>query len=209
MKKLLLIGVILLTILCTAPLVSATSVSCQDPPAIVINNNLSINNLLSQVQWMIQQQSQAQSQHQHISLAAGTTSSWISDSSSGAKESGTGIQQWTQTYSRLLYPDEVLTFPVDNGSVCTVLAGLPIGFYTIGAGHGYYQDQVQTLEAVPTYDPIRHRMEFGGVVVMDRIDYWTMKARLPVSEGAAFCVVDNRAPMNGYTTIEVTITTSL
>lgn len=205
MKKLLLIGIIFLILACIP--VGATTVSCQ-PPTVVVNNNISVSNILSQIQWMTQQQSQQQQQEQTVNVASGTTNSWISSGNggSGGQQNLGGIVQESQTYSRLVYPGEVLAFPAGDGATCTILAGLPIGFYTIGAGHGYFEDMVQTSEAIPTYDPIYHKMEFGHVPVIDKVDYWTMKARIDVSDAADFCVVDNRAPMNGYTTIELVIT---
>ena len=174
-----------------------------------VNNNIAISNILTQIQWMTQQQSQAQQQEQsqHISQATGTTNSWIGASSGNGngQENYGGIVQNSQTYSRLLYPGEVLAFPASEGSVCTILSGLPISFYTVGSGHGYFEDMVQTSEAIPVYDPIYHRMDYGHVPVIDQVGYYTMKAKLTTSSDSAFCVVDNRAPMNGYTTIEVTI----
>lgn len=164
-------------------------------------NNITISNILTQVQWMTQQQSQQQ--EQTVNVASGTQTSWVSDT--GEIKGIGGIVQESQTYSRLLYPGEVIPFPVKPGQNCTVLSGLPIGFYTINSGNGTYDLMVQTLTATPTYDPIYHRMEFGQVPIVNKIDYWTMKAKIFATGEADFCVVDNRAPFNGYTTIEVTI----
>ena len=173
-----------------------------------VNNNVSVTSILTQIQWMTQQQSQQQ--QQTVNVAAGTTNSWIGntygsgDSGSGGNGNVGGIVQNSNTYSRLMYPGEVLVFPVVNGSTCTLLAGLPVGFYMVGSGHGYNENMVQTITAIPTYDPVYHRMEFGQVPVKNKVDYWTMKAKLVAGDGDDFCVVDNRAPMNSYTTIEVT-----
>ena len=185
--------------------VGATTVACP-PPTVVVNNNISVSNILSQIQWMTQQQQQAQQQEQTVNVASGTTNSWInSGSGSGSQQNIGGIVQESQTYSRLVYPGEVITFPVEAGDTCTLLSGLPVGFYTVGAGHGYFEDMVQTSEATPLYDPVYHKMDYGHVPVIDQIGYWTMKAKLKVTGQSAFCVVDNRAPMNGYTTVEVTV----
>jgi len=205
MKGSLILGLILLCILVIPA--GATTVSCP-VPTVTVNNNIAISNILTQIQWMTQQQSQAQQQEQsqRITQATGTTNSWIGSSGSGnGQENYGGIVQNSQTYSRLLYPGEVLAFPAPEGSVCTILSGLPIAFYSVGAGHGYFEDMVQTSEATPVYDPVFHRMDYGHVPVIDQVGYYTMKAKLTTSTGAAFCVVDNRAPMNGYTTIEVTV----
>jgi hypothetical protein len=174
-----------------------------------VNNN--VTTLVTQVQWMTQQQEQMQSQaqqqeqHQEVNVAGGTTNSWISSGSSTLPSTVGGIEQTSQTYSRLVYPGEVLTFPVGPERRCTLLAGLPVGFYTIGSMYGESDYKVQSLEAKPTYNEFFHHMEFGMVPPVDKIDYWTMRAILKVSDEAAYCVVDNRAPMNGYTTIEVVV----
>ena len=180
------------------------------PVAACVDNghtvNVSIVNILSQVQWMTQQQQQAQQQVVNVAAASGTSNSWLTNTGISDDLSHVGgIVQTSETYSRLVYPGEVLTFPVTNGSTCTLLAGLPVGFYTIGPMYGESEYKIQTSESAPTYDPIYHRMDFGYVPPVDKINYWTMKARLKVSPTAAFCVVDNRAPMNGYTTIEVVV----
>jgi hypothetical protein len=109
-----------------------------------------------------------------------------------------------ETYSRLVYPEEVLTFPIQNGGGCSVISAYPVGLYTITALHGYGIDMVQTIEAQPVYDPIRHKMEFGHVPVVDKIDYWTMKAFLYNTKGD-YCVLDNRAPGNDFNSVELTV----
>ena len=183
---------------------SACTDCCPNP---VINNNVTVSNILSQIQWMTQQQSQQQ--EQTVNVASGTQTSWIDNQVSLVKamsgQDPYGVEQESQTYSRLLYPNEVIPFPVKPGQNCTVLSGLPIAFYTINSGNGTYDLMVQTLTATPSYDPVYHRMEFGQVPVVNKIDYWTMKARIQATSESDFCVVDNRAPFNGYTTIEVTI----
>lgn len=192
--------------------VSATTVACPTP-TVVVNNNISVANILTQIQWMTQQQiqaqqqSQAQQQEQTVNVASGTTNSWINSGSGsgGSQQNIGGIVQESQTYSRLVYPGEVIAFPVEANGTCTLLSGLPVAFYTIGAGHGYFEDMVQTSEATPVYDPIYHKMDYGHVPVINQVGYWTMKAKLRATGESAFCVIDNRAPMNGYTTIEVTV----
>jgi hypothetical protein len=109
-----------------------------------------------------------------------------------------------RVYSRLVYPGEVITVPIKLGDWCSVISASPVALYTITPEHSEGAAMVQTLEATPTYDPIRHRMEFGYVPVDDRIDYWTEKAFLK-STLDGLCVLDNRAPGNGYTMVELTV----
>jgi hypothetical protein len=197
-SKIIGIGIIMCIIIAMMP-VSA----CEEIPNIIVNNTVSVQNILSQTQWMIQQQEQKQeqSQHQEINVASGTQSSWVGDESHIG-----GIISQSQTYSRLVYPGEVLTYEIKEGDTATLLAGLPVAFYIIGNGHGYDEDKVQTSEAQPVYDPYFHKMDFGHVPVVESIDYWTMKAKLNAPPGSAFVVIDNRAPMNDYVTVEVTVT---
>lgn len=138
-----------------------------------------------------QVQSQGQSQSQKVSVTV----------EKEIRALGVGD---AQQYSRLVYPGEVLTFPVVSGAACQIISAYPVGLYTIGGIGGYGKDMVQTEEAKPTYDPIRHRMEFGVVPVIDKIDYWTMKAILENTVGD-YCVLDNRGPDNRFTTVEVTV----
>lgn len=196
-----LIGIIAL------PVSACNDCSCPD-----VWNNITITSILSQSQWMSQQQQQSQEQQQQqqqiMNAPSGTTSSWINSNSNGESRPawGDAFDQESQTYSRLLYPGEVIPFPIEPGQNCTLLSGLPVAFYTINSGNGTYDLVVQTLTATPSYDPVYHRMDFGQVPAEDRINYYTMKAILrQVSSESDYCVVDNRAPFNGYTTIEVTV----
>jgi hypothetical protein len=109
-----------------------------------------------------------------------------------------------KTFSRLVYPGEVLVEPVGHGGGCSIISAYPVGLYTIAPLNGYGVDMVQTTEAQPEYDPIYHKMDFGIVPVIDKIDYWTTKAFLSVTNGS-YCVLDNRAPGNDFTTVEFTI----
>lgn len=172
------------------------------PPVSACNDDckvtISINNILTQIAYITQQQSQQQYQ----TMSTAPMSGWVASGS--ATPNSLGVVQESQTYSRLMYPGEVLTYPVSGGK-CKLLAGLPVAFYTISSGHGYFEDQVQTLESIPSYDPIYHKMEFGMTPVVNSIQYYTMKAELSVSSDAKFCVIDNRAPFNDYTTIEVIV----
>lgn len=110
-----------------------------------------------------------------------------------------------QVYARLVYPDEVLTFPVHMEQKCTIRAAYPVAFYTIGSMYGEAELKVQTLQARPEYDPKFHRMVFGYVPAHNYVNYFTTYATLEVTDGAAFLVLDNRAPGNGYNVVEVTI----
>lgn len=198
-SKIIGLGIVMCIIIAMLP-VSACE---EEIPNIIVNNTVSVQNILTQSQWMSQhqEQKQEQSQHQEINVASGTQSSWVGDESHIG-----GIISQSQTYSRLVYPGEVLTYEIKDGDTATLLAGLPVAFYIIGNGHGYDEDKVQTSEAQPVYDPYFHKMDFGHVPVVESIDYWTMKAKLTAPSGSAFVVVDNRAPMNDYVTVEVTVT---
>jgi hypothetical protein len=98
----------------------------------------------------------------------------------------------------------VLPFEVTEGDKISIKSSSDIGFYTIGT---FYDDidKLYSTESTPVYNPIAHKFEWGFVVPVDKIEYWTMKATISASAGATYVVVDNRAPRNGYTHIEVTV----
>ena len=150
------------------------------------------------VQNQEQFQAQVQSQSQSQSVSQQNTQQVI------VKDGKTLDVGTVMMYSRLVYPGEVLTYEVGEGDGCSVIAAYPVGLYTITPVNGYGVDMVQTKESLPTYDPIRHKMEFGHVPVIDKIDYWTEKAFLK-STTDGYCVVDNRAPGNQYVTIELRV----
>ena len=111
----------------------------------------------------------------------------------------------SKVFSRLVYPGEVLTFDVNNGDVVSFKSSSDVAFYTIG---NYFDDviRVGSSEATPSYDPYFHKMVFGSVVPVDFTNYWTTKASMIAGIDAKQVVIDNRAPRNSYTHIEVTIT---
>ena len=110
----------------------------------------------------------------------------------------------SKVFSRLVYPGEVLTFDVTNGDVIGVKSSSDIAFYTIG--HNYDDViRVGSLESTPSYNPYNHKMEWGFVLPVDFTNYFTTKAVLTAGIDAKQVVVDNRAPRNSYTHIEITI----
>lgn len=174
-----------------------------------VNKNYNTNNNYvdqSQKQHQKQSQSQTQSNVQTVSVslphdANGILVSGISNALKAPIQLDVGE---SKVFSRLMYPGEVLPFEVQEGNIISVRSASDVGIYTIG---NFYNDilKINSMESVPTYDPFYHRMEFGIVVPVDKIDYWTTKATLKAGSGATYVVVDNRAPWNAYTHIEVAI----
>jgi len=102
-----------------------------------------------------------------------------------------------------VYPGEVISFGVLPGDSISVKASSDIALYTIGDSDDSLR--INSKTASPVYDPVYHKFDFGTVVPIDKIDYWTTKATLVAGNDSKFVVVDNRAPMNGYTHIEISI----
>jgi hypothetical protein len=97
-----------------------------------------------------------------------------------------------------------LTYEVKKGDKISLRSASDVGLYTIG---WFYEDalKVSSSDAIPVYNPFIHKFEWGLVVPIDKIDFWTTRATLSAGEDAKFVVVDNRAPRNSYTHVEVTI----
>lgn len=177
----------------------------------VTNTNINTN-ILGQAQGQMQDQSQRQSQSQ-TNVQTVVVSSLPQDDS-GILISNANTPQVVDTahlsvgdsqmFSRLVYPGEVLTFDVEVGDKVSVISATDIGLYTIG---WFWDDElkVASKQAMPTYNPITHGFEWGSVVPINYINYWTTKATLVVRDGAKVVVIDNRAPRNTYTHVEILI----
>ena len=151
-----------------------------------------------------QQQNQNQEQSQIVSIAIPQNSNGILISSSGQGriEPSANLDIGTVTQSRYMPKGEVLVYEITPGTTVSIKAASDVGFYTIG-----FQpddaEKVASKDAIPAYDVTFHRMEWGGVVPVDYIDYWTMEATLPTSTDAYLVVVDNRAPNAMNTHIDI------
>jgi hypothetical protein len=183
-----------------------------------INTNTNINlNLVDvdqkQKQEQEQQQQQKQQQFQvqknvqtvNIDLPKGADGGLLISNSNKAPTVTQLDVGESKVFSRLVYPGEVLTFDVNNGDVIGVKSSSDIGFYTIGFNVG--DDlKVGSSEATPSYDPFYHKMQWGLVVPVEFTNYWTTKATITAGLNSKQVVVDNRAPRNSYTHIELTVT---
>jgi len=178
-----------------------------------INVDQSQKQSQNQLQFQLQNQDQSQKQSQTqanvqtviVPIPKGADGGLLISNSNKAPTVAQLSVGDSEQVSRLVYPGEVLTYPVKNGDEIFLRAASDVGLYTIG---WFPQDdfRVGSSEATPGYDPIGHKLTFGLVVPVDKINYWTTKATLVASEEAHYVVIDNRAPRNGYTHIEVTIT---
>jgi hypothetical protein len=178
-----------------------------------VDQDQSQKQIQNQVQLQHQEQDQKQKQDQHqeniqivtVPIPKGADGGILLSRSNEATKISQLDGGEAKAFSRLLYPGEVLTVAVSGGDVITLLSASDVALYTIGGTTGDI-DKINSLEAVPTYDPyLTHGFEWGFVVPVDRVDYWTTKAKLTASYGATYAVIDNRAPINGYTHIEVTL----
>lgn len=155
-----------------------------------------------------QKQQQKQTQTQVMVLPQDANGLLISDTKSSNAPSTAQLDVGeVQVYSRLVYPGEVLIYPLNGGNNIFMRSATDVGLYTIGDNSQdiYY---LNSIESTPIYDPIYHKMVFGTITPQDKVNFWTTKASLAASAGATNVVIDNRAPHNGYTHIELTITVS-
>jgi len=185
------------------------------------NYNTNVNNVevdqsqkqnQNQVQLQLQQQDQKQKQSQtqanvqvvNVDVPKGADGGILVSNSNKAPTVTQLDVGNSEQISRLVYPGEVLTYTVKNGDIVFLKAASDVGLYTVGY---FAQDEVKVAssEATPGYDPITHKLTFGFVAPVDKINFWTTKATLVPSADAKWVVVDNRAPRNGYTHIELTI----
>jgi len=187
-----------------------------------VNNNYNTNNnnvdvdqsqKQNQIQVQLQEQDQKQQQQQtqanvqivNVPIPKGADGGLLISNSNKAPtvtQLDVGV---TQVFSRLVYPGEVLTYEVMEGDKISMRSSSDIALYTIG---WFYEDalKVSSSDAIPVYNPFVHKFEWGLVVPVDKIDFWTTRATLSAGENAKFVVVDNRAPRNSYAHIEITIT---
>lgn len=164
----------------------------------------------NQIQLQVQDQSQKQSQSQNnvqtvtIPIPTGADGGMlISTSNQAQKVSQLDVGEATD-HSRLVYPGEVIAFKVSGGDYIYMHSSSDIAMYTIGTFTGDAL-KINSVESTPTYNPISHKFEWGIVVPIDVVDYWTTKANIVASENAQYVVIDNRAPRNSYTHVEIGI----
>jgi hypothetical protein len=155
-----------------------------------------------------QQQSQANVQTVIVPIPKGADGGLLISTSNQAPAVAQLEVGEAQVISRLVYPGEVIPFEVTGGDIISIRAASDVGFYTIGT---FSSDiiKINSIESLPTYDPVYHKLSFGIVSPVDKINYWTTKATLTAGRDATYVVVDNRAPRNTYTHVEVTITDGL
>jgi hypothetical protein len=182
------------------------------------NNNLNFNFVdvdqeqeqdQNQIQMQIQKQDQKQQQKQEqtivVPIPQNANGILIAGVSNGGGQPTAQLDVGeSKVYARLVYPGEVVPFEVVGGDTISLKAASDVGFYTIGTFHDDIL-KINSIESMPVYDPIYHKLDFGIVSPVDKINYWTTKATLKAGSDATYVVVDNRAPRNGYTHVEVTI----
>jgi len=178
------------------------------------NNKVDVNQEQNQQQQQNQEQNQQQNQNQDqnqqqsqtVSIAIPQNSNGIlisgSNSGQGRIEPTANLDIGTVTQSRYMPRGEVLVYDITPGTTVSIKAASDIGFYSIGF-QADDADKVSSIDAIPTYDAIYHRMEWGAVVPINYIDYWTMEAALPTSTDSHMIVVDNRAPNALNTHIDI------
>jgi hypothetical protein len=105
-------------------------------------------------------------------------------------------------YTRVIYPDRFALVPVRPGETYQVLAGSPVGLWTIEA---LYVNTVKDSRSALTYDEVYDRMDHHLVPFVDVVPYYTTKSTITISEGAAYLIVDNRNPFTKYNLVEISV----
>ena len=173
-------------------------------PHIDFNQHVEQNQEQNQEQQQEQNQNQQQSQQVSIAIPQNSNGILISGNNGGQGqiEPSAKLDIGIVNQSRYMPKGEVLVYEITPGTTVSIKAASDIGFYSIGF-QADDADKVSSTDAMPTYDKTYHRMEWGAVIPINYIDYWTMEAELPTSRDAYMVVVDNRAPNALNTHIDI------
>jgi hypothetical protein len=93
------------------------------------------------------------------------------------------------SYTRLVYPNEVIAFKSLVNTTYKIIAGTPVAVFTVD-NEG--KSALDGSESKLIYDKIYHRFETGSVSPIDKVPYLTTKCAITPSEEATYVVIDNR-----------------
>lgn len=100
-----------------------------------------------------------------------------------------GLNTADVSYTRLVYPNEVIAFKAAVNTTYKIIAGTPVAVFTVDSEG---RAALDGLESKLTYDSVYHRFETGSVSPIDKIPYLTTKCMITPSEEAKYVVIDNR-----------------
>jgi hypothetical protein len=93
------------------------------------------------------------------------------------------------SYTRLVYPNEVIAFKALVNTTYKIISGTPIAVFTVD-NEG--KEALDGSESKLIYDKVYHRFETGIVLPIDKVPYLTTKCMITPSEEATYVVIDNR-----------------
>lgn len=99
----------------------------------------------------------------------------------------------------MLYPNEVVSYPVKDDTTYNIRSGTPIAVYVIATGND--RDLLESSESKMEYDPIYHKFRHGIVSPVWIFPKFTTKCSFSTS-GTGYIVLDNRY-FPDYTMVEV------
>lgn len=99
----------------------------------------------------------------------------------------------------MLYPNEVVSYPVKDDTTYNIRSGTPIAVYVIATGND--RDLLESSESKMEYDPIYHKFRHGIVSPVWVFPKFTTKCSFSTS-GSGYIVLDNRY-FPDYTMVEI------
>ena len=99
----------------------------------------------------------------------------------------------------MLYPNEVVSYPVKDDTTYNIRSGTPIAVYVIATGND--RDLLESSESKMEYDPIYHKFRHGIVSPVWIFPKFTTKCSFSTS-GSGYIVLDNRY-FPDYTMVEI------
>lgn len=100
-----------------------------------------------------------------------------------------GLDVGTVDESVLMYPMEVISYPIGENETYYIRSATPIAVYTIANGND--RMLLESSESMFTYNPVYHRFEHGVVSPLTMFPKFTEKCSI-TSEAPGYIVLDNR-----------------
>jgi hypothetical protein len=100
-----------------------------------------------------------------------------------------GLDVGTVDESVLMYPMEVISYPIGENMTYYIRSATPIAVYTIATGND--RMLLESSESMLTYNPSYHRFEHGIVSPLTAFPKFTEKCSI-TAEAPGYVVLDNR-----------------
>ena len=113
-----------------------------------------------------------------------------------------GLDIGTADITFMVYPMEVVSFPLKEDETWYIRSGTPVAVYTIANGND--RMLLESDESLLTYDPIYHRFNHGIVSPVTIFPKFTTRCEI-TSAAPGYLVLDNRY-FPDYTMVEISPT---